>query len=97
MPRVFYGWDCRRATFSFACPRSEYYVFYSTAKKHVLTKKLYMVPVTIPSFSIFVGDGRLQHAGAGWEGMYYLRYHDYFILYLISVKDTISVVYGTSF
>lgn len=54
-----------------------------------------MVCVTTPLFSIVVGYGHLQHGGAGWGGMYFLRYHAYFIPSPICLKDAFTFAYGT--
>lgn len=53
--------------------------------------------VTIPAFTVFVGYGGLQHAGAGWHGSFDLRFHVYFILFNISLKGAVSFEYGVSF
>lgn len=50
-------------------------VYYPEREK----KKLPTIPnteeVEVPKYSIFVGLGFLQHAGAGWKGYHALQYH----------------------
>ena len=56
-----------------------------------------MTEVTIPQFSIFVGHGHLQHAGAAWTGAHSIRYHMYFYPVDLDLPDAILFAYGDSF
>lgn len=61
----------------------------SEAQKHALERTLQMERFTIPTFFVYVGLGHLQPAGAEWEKRSCLRYHTYFILPHVSLKNSI--------
>jgi hypothetical protein len=77
-------------------PGSHAYVFYPQEAKSLLSQSLVMTQITIPRFSIFVGHGHLQHAGAGWTGAHNLRYHIYFSPADLHLPDAIVFAYGDS-
>lgn len=56
-----------------------------------------MERVTLPTFFVFIGHRRLQHAGAGWEDSSCLHYHAYIIPSYLSPKDAISFANRVSF
>ena len=78
-------------------PSSHTFVFYSEASRQLLSRSLLMTEVTIPQFSIFVGHGHLQHAGAAWTGAHSIRYHMYFSPVDHDLPDAILFAYGESF
>ena len=53
--------------------------------------------IEIPPFSVFIGHGYVQHAGAGWSGSHNLRYHIYLIPDGHQLRDTVAFAYGYSF
>ena len=56
-----------------------------------------MDEVQIPSYSIFIRYGYVQHEGDGYGGTHALRYHMYIIPADNNLKDAISYPYGRSF
>lgn len=63
------------------------YVSYSAAETHALVKNPQNFCVTNPAFSVFVGHGHLQHAGAEQEGGSFFHCHSYFIPSHVYLKD----------
>ena len=49
-----------------------------------------------PPHSVFVGNGYVQHAGAGWSGTESLRYHMYVIPHGYHMRDNVAFAYRWS-
>lgn len=49
-----------------------------------------MHQVEIPAYSVFVGDGYIQHAGAEWNGNPCLRLHTYLVPEDMFLPDAIN-------
>lgn len=56
-----------------------------------------MEHVIIPAFFVFVGNGHLQHAGAGWEESPVLPYQVYIIPSHVSLEDAIYFAFKPLF
>lgn len=80
----------------YVCPGSHLYVRYPPASKNKLKNVLVMTEIVIPAFSVFVGHGQIQHAGAEWKGFSSLRYHLYVVPENVNQTDSIFYSYENS-
>ena len=93
-PGFFAIVTARESARLWVCPGSHQYVHYDDKSKRDLADLLVMNEITIPSYSIFIGQGHLQHAGTGWRGSHCLRYHMYLIPRDNPITDNIHYAYG---
>lgn len=77
-------------------PGSHHFVFSSDEVIEEMISSYQMITIQIPSFSMFIGHGSLQHAGAGWNGNYGLRYHLYVVPVQYNLPDRIHYSLGDS-
>ena len=77
-------------------PSSHKYVKYEKSRLHMLSRTLEMEEIDIPPFSLFIGHGYLQHAGAGWRGNHSIRYHTYVVPENHLLPDAIAFAYDWS-
>lgn len=96
-PGCFINEAAEEGASHFVYPGFQVYVFYSTTEKCALAMTLYMERATIPTLSVFFGNGHLQHAVAGREGSFCLHYHTYFITSHTYLKNAIYFPYAASF
>lgn len=61
-----------------------------------LTSTSFKKAVIIPSLSVFVGCGYLQHGCSEWKAFQILKYHMYFIPSDVLLKATVQFAYGFS-
>ena len=83
-----------KPAFLHVIPGSHRYVFYDSNDLTNLSKVFKAEKFEIPSQSIFVGHGWVQHAGSGWTGSSCLRYHLYFVPDGYKLPDGIHFAYG---
>lgn len=76
------------------CPRSHFDLHRGADMKRKLTSLLKMEQVETPEESVFIGHGYIQHAGYGWSGIHFLRYHTDIVLKGVPLKDTVAFVYS---
>lgn len=74
-----------------------YYGFYPMQGKKQLASNLKLEPNDLPSFSVFMGHGYLQHEHADYFGCYSINYHVYLMPETIPTLSAICYSYGKSF
>lgn len=79
-----------------ACPVSHTYVNYPVQEKKKLSNLLQTKEVEISQFSVFLGNGYLQHAIYDWRGYHGLRSRTYLIPAGYNLKDAVAFAYGES-
>lgn len=72
------------------------YVHYSGARKKLLKEACMTEEVKIPSASIFVGQGNVQHAVSEGHGEHRTRHHSYLIPENHDLRDTFAFAYKDS-
>lgn len=103
-PGFFTLTTCNYPVSLWVAPGSHRYVYESDDVKEILAKSLRMIKVNIPSYSVFVGHGHVQHAGTAWEASEdsnsrmesFLRYHMYVSPLGRKIPDAIMFAFNTN-
>lgn len=76
---------------------SHSYLFYKRESLHTLAQDLVITEIAIQPYSISVGHGHLQHAGAAYKTPFNIRYHTYLAPKDMSIPDAVMQAYDYSF
>lgn len=74
-------------------PGLHLYVHYCSPQKELLRKAFVMEAMEVPTRSLFVCYGYVQHSGSEWPGENCSRYHSYLILENYDVTNAVSLAY----
>lgn len=77
-------------------PGSRAFVHYSAENKLRFAKCLEVDEIESAPFSVFIGYGYLQYAGAGWSTNCSLRYDAYLVPKGYNLKNRVALAYGAS-
>lgn len=77
----------------YVCKGLHHYVFYLSEAARTLADILRLKRIQLPSYSVFVGHGWLQNAGAVYLGHHNMHYHLYLVPQNVSINDEISLSY----
>lgn len=81
----------------YVCPLSHYYVHNEEKEKIILVRTLQIESFVLPPFSVFAGNGYVQHVGTEYLGHPSLQGHVCFVPKDIKLADAIEFSCGGNF
>lgn len=80
----------------YVCKGSHRFLLYPDAKCRRLPDIFKLETISLPPYSVFIGHGYLQHAGAEYLGRLNLRYNVYLVLHDVALQDATVLGFNSS-